>query len=528
LDDSRRVSMVMGLLALGLYGLTLPTIGFNSDVYAYIVTIREGQPRALFHVHHLLHGPTGYLWTRLLAWTGLPFDTLLRTLSAVFGAAAVAGFALIVGRYVSSRTRQVLATAAFASCFAVWIFSVDVEVYIPSTAFLCFSYVVLARAGEEGSVRRAAAAGLLMGAGALYHQMGALFALVGIVLLAAGPGTRPTKVRLVAAFWLSGLLLVLPVYVWAGVAVHGVRSPRQFVVWLLGYSLRGYGVGFRLENLVEAALGHGRSLVYFDFVLKDLQKQTAYVALELALVALAALALVGGTLGSLLGWRREAAARRAAPLAALVTWYLVYGFFSFWWEPDNVKFWVTAMVPFWALWAGGLALAGGRWQAVTGTLVAILLGCNFYDLHRRRDPAYDPEVTAVRTLAARLQPGDAVLLPPTLDARAGAFAPQLGRIRVYLICKDAKEADRALGELESQIAGARRAGGRVYFYERAFSLEVLRPHPWCREAETAFRERHFLEPAFALDLPVDDDESGGPRRLARWRQVPVFEVLDRR
>ncbi len=527
MEDSRRVPLVMGLLALALYGLTLPAIGFNSDVYAYIVTIREGHPRALFHVHHLLHGPTGYLWTRLLAWTDLPFDSLLRLLSAVFGAVAVAGFARIVGRYVPSRTGQCLATAAFATCFAVWIFSVDVEVYIPSTAFLCLSYAVLARAGEEGSVRRAAAAGLLMGAGALYHQMGALFAVVGLVLLVAGPGTRPTKLRLLAAFWLSGLALVLPVYVGVAVAVHGVGSLRGFLVWLLGYSLRGYGVGFRAENLVEAVLGHGRSLIFFDFVLKDLQNRAARVPLDLALVALAGLVLAAGTLGAFVGWRREAPARQTAPLAALLTWYLVYGFFSFWWEPDNVKFWVTAMVPFWALWAGGLALAGGRWKAALGTLVAIMLGSNLYDLHRRRDPAYDPEVVAVRALAAHLRPGDTVLLPPTLDARAGAFAPELGRIRVYLICKDAREADRALGELESQVAGARSAGGRVYFYERAFSVEVLRPHPWCREVEAAFRERHLLETAFTLDLPVDDDESGGPGRLARWRPVPVFEVLDR-
>jgi hypothetical protein len=156
-----------------------------------------------------------------------------------------------------------------------------------------------------------------------------------------------------------------------------------------------------------------------------------------------------------------------------------------------------------------------------------MMGSNLYDLGRRRDLAEDPEVTAVRALASRLQPGDAVLLSPTLDARADVVAPHLVRIRVYRVCKDAKAADRALDEIERQIARARRAGGRAYFYDRSFSREVLRPHPWCREVEGSFRERHSLVPAFALELPVDDDESGGPGRLARWRAVPVLEVLDR-
>jgi hypothetical protein len=308
--------------------------------------------------------------------------------------------------------------------------------------------------------------------------------------------------------------------------VHGVRSPREGLVWLLGYSLRGYGVGWHLDNVVDAALGHGRALVFLDFVLKDLQKRSPQVPAELALVAVVALALVLGTVGAFLGWRRARAARSTAPLAALLTWYIVYAFFSFWWEPDNVKFWVTAMVPFWALWAGGLALAGRRGVAIAGTLVVIMLGSNLYDLHRRRDPAYDPEVVAARTLREHLQAGDAVLLPPTLDARAGVFAPELGRIHVYLICKEANEGNRATLEIERQIAITRQAGGRVFFYDRAFSLEVLRPHPWCRDVESRFRSRHRLAPAFDLQLPVDEDESGGPRRLARWRPVPVFEVLD--
>ncbi len=75
------------------------------------------------------------------------------------------------------------------------------------------------------------------------------------------------------------------------------------------------------------------------------------------------------------------------------------------------------------------------------------------------------------------------------------------------------------------MAGTLREGGRAYYYARAFSREVLNPHPWCREVEASFRARHRLVPAFELQLPVDEDESARDRRIARWQPINVFEVL---
>lgn len=519
-------TLLVALAAFALYGLTRPAVGYNSDVYSYILAIREGDPRLLWNPHHLLHGPAGYAFTRSLGWTGMSFDGLLRLMSAAFGALAVTAFWHLVARFVASPARRALATFGFASTFAIWMFSVDVEVYIPSTAFLIVSYLLLTRAAARGSLAVAALAGLAMGMGTLFHQMGALFVVVGLPVFWTANERPSRKLLLLAAFAGAGAALVLPVYLWAGAAWHGVRSFRDFVVWTLGYSLRGYGAGWSLRNLAEAALGHGRSLVFFEFVLRDLQRRAPFVLLELGLVALVGLLLAGGSLGALRGWWHAGAARRAAPLSGLVTWYASYAVFTFWWEPDNPEFWVTAMVPFWALWAGGLlVLPGRRGTAVVATLCGVMFACNLLDLVRRRSLDHDPEVRAAHVLAERLGEGDTVLLSPTLDARAAVFVPDVKRIGVYLVCKENRDTESAAAALEKAIAAAR-TQGRVFFYERAFSKEVLSPHPWCRDVLARFRERHSFTPAFDVELPVDDDGGDG-RRVAHWQPVPVLEVQER-
>jgi hypothetical protein len=59
--------------------------------------------------------------------------------------------------------------------------------------------------------------------------------------------------------------------------------------------------------------------------------------------------------------------------------------------------------------------------------------------------------------------------------------------------------------------------------DRAFSPEVLRPHPWCRETEASFRAAHSLREVFRVELLLDDAE-GGRRSFARRTSVPVFAV----
>ena len=216
------------------------------------------------------------------------------------------------------------------------------------------------------------------------------------------------------------------------------------------------------------------------------------------------------------------------PFLGLAVWYVVFGTFAFWWEPENPEFWVTTMVPFWALWAGGLWLAGRPWRRLLVGLVVVIFACNLGDVLRRKDTSSDPQVAAVLTFQDRVGPDGVILLPPVLDAKAGFFAPGLDRIGVYPICKEHPEDGRgALEALLSQV-DAELAGRPVFFYARAFSREVLAPHPWCREVEASFREHYRLVPRFEVELPVDDDESDGSRSVARWQAVPVLQVLPRR
>lgn len=522
-----RDSLAVGFAAALVYAGTLPVLGHNSDVYRYVAEIRAGEATALFNVHHLIYGPVGFVWTRALGLLGLPLGTAeaLRLMNALFGALAVVGFFRLTERLVSGRWGRLAVTATFAFCFAIWIFSVDVEVYVPSTACLIFSFLGLDRA-RAGSGRAAVFAGVLYGLGALFHQMGILFGGVAALVLATGPGTARERARRLALFFAAGAAVVAPLYLWAGAALHGVRGPTDLVAWVLGYSVRGYGAGWHLGNVADFVLGHARSLVFFEFVLRDLQRRGPLVPFELALVAGTGLGLLLGAWGAVLGWRQAAREDGWDQPRALVIWYLIYAAFAFWWEPENPEFWVTAMVPFWALWAGGLWRAGGRWRWVLLSVLAVMFASNLTDILRRRDPSTDPEVAAVRVMKKRLGDQDVILLPPVLDARASFFAPELRRIGLYPICKaHPGQPQAALEELVARVEEEMSRGHRVFVYARAFSREVLDPHPWCVEVEPAFEARFVRVPRFEVRLPVDDREGDGERRVARWQEVEIYELF---
>jgi hypothetical protein len=511
------------LTALVLYLLTLPRLGFNSDVYAYAALIPTGTGAELYQAHHLLYNPTGRWWLRALEAVVGPLrhpDMALRGMNAFFGAAAVLGFHVFAGSLLRG-SRRLLATAAFASSFAVWIFSVDIEVYVPSTAFLLGSAVALRPQEPSADGRRIVLAGVLLGMAALYHQMGALFVVPGALSILSGPGTAVARGRRAAGFALVGGGVALVPYVLAGAAYHGVASLGDFVRFVLGYSLRGYGVGWSLGSLPEAALGHGRSLVFFGWVLEALQARHPGALFGLGVAGLVGLLLAAGGLGAALGWRRAPGDRKF--LIFLLAWYATYAFFAAWWEPYNPEFWVSALPAFWALLAGGLDRAGGRWPGLLAAVVPLAFLSNLADVLARKDTSRDIEVVAVQAVAA--QAGEAaVLLSPTLYVRGLIFAPGLSGINVYQACKASPgDAGRALELLEEQVAAAARAGRTVLMVDRAFSPEVLRPHPWCRETEASFRAAHSLREVFRVELLLDDGE-GGRRSLARRTSVPVFAV----
>jgi hypothetical protein len=98
-------------------------------------------------------------------------------------------------------------------------------------------------------------------------------------------------------------------------------------------------------------------------------------------------------------------------------------------------------------------------------------------------------------------------------------------VGVYSICKATPGRPAvALANLEGRVRRELEAGRRVFFYDRAFSREVLDPHPWCVEVEESFRQRFALHHRFDVRLPVDELKTDASRSVARWRAVPVYEI----
>lgn len=165
----------------------------------------------VFNPAHVLHTASGALLTWLLARAGIYVRslTLLQTLSAISGGAAVGLVHRLLVRH-SGMPRTAAATSlALGLAGGVWAFAVQGEPNLPALALAAGGLLVIAPLllGEaEGTGRRVAVAGLLLGCAAAFHlTLGTLW----IGLAAAAPvAGRETALRVLATLALAGLVLV--------------------------------------------------------------------------------------------------------------------------------------------------------------------------------------------------------------------------------------------------------------------------------------------------------------------------------
>ncbi len=395
-----------------LYRLTLTSV-HTYDALSYILDVDRKPWAELFHPHHLAYGPLGALirHTALaLGWVGSA-ERLLQAANALAGALGVALFSgLCAWSVPAGSLKRPLAAGLggllLGSGYAYWYYAVEVEVYTIAALLLIAALWLMLALARRPSLQLAAALGLLQGLAVLFHQTNVLLSGPASLALLLGvantqparpPWRDPAALRrlgwLAIAYALPLALVVGGAYLGVGLLVSGFRTWGDLSAWAAGYTRSGFWGGpVDATNLVLLGQGLAQSLAQPGGGL-------------IGIVMLVTLLL---SLGGL---------RRAAPgaVAIILSWLVLYGAFFFWWEPENIEFWIASMPPLLLL----LILAACGLSAVPrtfacGTLLAcglLMLGLNWTSIRTRGDARLDQQRRVAAWLAADSATGDLLIAP---------------------------------------------------------------------------------------------------------------------
>ncbi len=457
-----------------LYLFTLTQV-HTFDALSYVTSVERKPWTEVFHPHHLAYGPLGELALATSVALGYHGGAALpmQVINALAGAIGVAYFFALVQR-VCQRADLALTAAALLGCaYAYWYYAVEIEVYTVAAVFLLICLDLMLRMLRWPSLQLTGLLGLAQGGAILFHQTNVL--LCAPILVCAMHDLQAVRheqfsqksYRAWFSRWLVyAVVLALLVglsYFFVGVVVSGFRSVDAFTAWLTEYARTGWWGG-PITAKKWADLGTG---------VTETLARPGGALLWLLLAGL--LVLHGNRLF------------RGQPVlvALLLTWLLVYGAFFFWWEPDNIEFWIASLPP--VLLLTVLAMrAEPRWGA--GVLVALAVavtafGLNYDSIRQRGNAATDLQRTIARGLASQSTPADLLLIP---DGLLELYLPYYEQHDNFLSLNQAlfdhgDDWSRACNAVQQRMEAARHAGATVLIAD-----EVLHPL-------ADFLQRHHLQ-----------------------------------
>ena len=488
-DHGPRRPLAEALVAAGLCALYLVTRSriHTWDALAYAARA-AGDPlladryfsTRLFHPHHLLHAPLALAAHRALAPLGLARDPVLplQILSALAGTLAAWLAGRLAVRLGASEARALLVTAAVGLSNAVWRFSTEALVMVPSLACLMLSAWLAAGTRTRA---RWLASGVALAGALLIHQSAAVFAAgASLALLAAVRGGR-ARAGAALAFTLGWAVPAALAYLAVGRIETGSLSPAALARWMTTAGSRATSTHLPLAAVLrETASGLAESWV----TLAPLRALRAAGAATpgAGLGALAAVIGLGGlaaaalaSLGSL-----GRAARAGDPVvAALIAGAAANAALVAAFQPWNHAYWVFVPALAVTLIAASLPpLSRRASRAVPLVIAAVALVNLFARALPATDPARAPYADLVAFAGRHLRPGDRLVSGGVTSPIAeGIIAfPYFARVPVVLAPTpgNAEEAARFARLANEALAAG--SGARVFVTADALApLLAARP-----------------------------------------------------
>jgi hypothetical protein len=397
-------SCLLIFLCVLLIYLSLPTANYYWDGIGYAYSIEHVQNSDLLHPNHLLYGPLGYAaWqtAQVLAPEARALRTL-QTLSALFGAAAVAIFYLIlISLFKSVYVATCLAfTLAFSGTW--WKFATDADSYIPATFFLLLA-LLLASAETRP---RPVWVGCAHAAAMLLHELAALFAPALLLALwyQAQQQDGGRRLLILRRYMVTASLITLVTYYAAYVREFNTYSLAGLLHWVTSYS-SDVSFSFKfVANIVTSVVGHIKLFWGGRFSLVR--------SVWSPFLALTSLGFVISTVLTLwqerfLFWPAPAKEHRNTALVSIV-WIGVYCTFLIFWLPHNT-FYRLFYVPGVLLLVGTIVSASHERHYRLAPAVAMLFFWNLgFNIYPYAQPQFNGALMIAQELHRTWAPGTVV------------------------------------------------------------------------------------------------------------------------
>lgn len=449
---------------LGLYALSLIQV-HTYDALNYAAAVQTGT-RDLFGLlqpHHLVYNVAGRVFFRLWELAGWRGGSLLplQVLNAFISSFSLALFyRLLAG--LTRRPVALVATALLAVTHGYWLYTVEVEVYLLSAAFLIATFYALTRPVTH-VYRQGLVAGALLGLAVLAHQSNLLFGLVALAAALSLQLDRGQKARLLLSLGAAAFLTAFIPYA-AAILVLKLDSPRAILFWLTTYVQMGSWGKLQANAPLQALGGIWNTLAVSN------QEFPLFGSLFVVL-------LVG-----LVSWAAWQANRRISGLC--LVWIAAYGLFFTWWEPSNLEFWIAILPPVFTL----LALSANRltgparsWALLgLAALVPLLAGYNWSaGISLLRDPAADARRQNALDITRCMAPGEKVLLASPLLAPWLNYFGKVETLPVesaFLVADREQATDvpqQAFAQLQQAIDASLGANRRIFAAGEALESTAL-------------------------------------------------------
>jgi hypothetical protein len=452
-----------------LYLATLTEV-HTFDALSYVTSVERKPWQELFHPHHLAYGPLGAAAFGLAGALGYQGSAALplQVVNALAGALGAALFFHTLAQAIGRIGPALAAALLLGGSYAFWYYAVEIEVYTVAALFLIICLRLMlqqaAPSSQGWTTRTLLLLGLAQGGATLFHQTNVLLCapllVYAIADLRATRVARPWLLRWGAYALALALTVGLP-YLFAGFVVSGFRSVPEFVAWLTEYARTGWWGGpISGDKIGDLGIG-----------LTDTLAQPGGAALWL---------LLG--VAALWGVRRGGGGGARAALLPLGVWLFVYGAFFFWWEPDNIEFWIASLPPALTLLAFALDTRRGRpWPLGIALGVALTAGAiNYGAIAQRGDATRDLQRVIARALAAQTTTADLLILP---DGLLELYMPHYEARENFISLNQAifdagRDWDAACSIIQGRIEVALHAGATAMIAEAALRppAELLGRH----------------------------------------------------
>ena len=423
--DVIRLRQAIVLVALPAFAavllLSLKASQQTADSLDYALSARTG--RGIYHPHHLLFVPLVRVVQEGMISLGLAADPVVAgQLHNVFWAVvAVLSMFLLAQHLLSSTAGGLLAALFLLLARGFWLYSTQMEAYVPATGSLALLTVFLLLRGRSPTAPiMGLAVSVLLALCILYHQSN-VFICVPLAYWLVGERNGRNGKRL----WVLGLSGVLVLFAYLLAFLHadvegGIAqlsstgsdsALSRFVHFCLAYAFLpnpGWGTARNVSVLGVGRLIHSqiRDVITFPW------------SLRLLVIPGFALTVAGLVLWhAIRSWR---GAELASERRFLLIWLLTFYAFFLWWFPGEKEFFIVTLFPLIllaALAVNDLLKQGeaghGRRRAALCALCCgalVLIGLvnaseTILPYHRDRGPAF----ATASTLAARLPAGCLVI-----------------------------------------------------------------------------------------------------------------------